>query len=419
MSTTPPIPRRATSIGNTCPASCWHRDGTHSGSTAPSLKNTGRTWATRSSAAVSSPSATARNTRMSFRLLHTLGVQDHWKAQNPSKRVFLLTRSAFLGQQRVGATVWSGDVYGTYWGLTHQVPAGLNFALSGYPYWTTDIGGYWPPHDDPLADPAYQELYARWFEFGTFCPIFRTHGHRPHNEMWSLRQGRADPRELRQASLSPDAVYLLAGVEGHERGLHHPASAGHGLAHRPQDLEPRRRVHVRARNPGQPGAQSRTPPGAASTCPTPLRGTTSGLANRSRAARRSKLTRRSIACRSTCAPDRSCRWARRSNTPTQDPDGPIELRIYRGADGTFDLYEDAGDSYDYENGQHSVIPIRWDDSSSSLTIGARQGSFPGMVDHRKFRVVLVAGGHGVGWDVAAPMNTEISYEGNTVQVTIK
>ncbi len=66
-----------------------------------------------------------------FPLLHTLGVQDHWKAQNQSKRVFLLTRSAFLGQQRVGATVWSGDVYGTYWGLTHQVPAGLNFALSG------------------------------------------------------------------------------------------------------------------------------------------------------------------------------------------------------------------------------------------------------------------------------------------------
>ncbi len=121
-----------------------------------------------------------------FPLVHTLGVQDHWKAQDQSKRVFLLTRSAFLGQQRVGAAVWSGDVYGTYWGLSHQVPAGLNFALSGYPYWTTDIGGYWPPHDDPLADPAFQELYARWFEYGTFCPIFRTHGHRPHNELWSF-----------------------------------------------------------------------------------------------------------------------------------------------------------------------------------------------------------------------------------------
>ena len=97
-----------------------------------------------------------------FPLVHTLGVQDHWKATTDRKRVFLLTRSAFLGQQRVGATVWSGDVYGTYWGLTHQVPAGLNFALSGNPYWTTDIGGYWPPHEDPIADPGVP---------GTVCPV--------------------------------------------------------------------------------------------------------------------------------------------------------------------------------------------------------------------------------------------------------
>ena len=121
-----------------------------------------------------------------FPLMHTLGIQEHWKASNDRKRVFLLTRSAFLGQQRVGATVWSGDVYGSYWGLRHQVAAGLNFALSGYPYWTTDIGGYWPPHDNPLADASFQELYARWFEYGVFCPIFRTHGHRPANEIWAF-----------------------------------------------------------------------------------------------------------------------------------------------------------------------------------------------------------------------------------------
>ena len=192
-----------------------------------------------------------------FPLLHTLGVQDHWKAQNPSKRVFLLTRSAFLGQQRVGATVWSGDVYGTYWGLSHQVPAGLNFALSGYPYWTTDIGGYWPPHDDPLADPAFQELYARWFEYGTFCPIFRTHGHRPHNELWSFDRVEPILVQLRQASLPADAIYLFVGLEGNERGLHDPAAARHGLAHRSEDLEPRRPIHVRSGHPGQPGAQSR------------------------------------------------------------------------------------------------------------------------------------------------------------------
>ena len=123
-----------------------------------------------------------------FPFMHTLGVQEHWKTTTDRERVFLLTRSAFLGQQRVGAAVWSGDVYGSYWGLRHQVAAGLNFALSGYPYWTTDIGGYWPPHDNPVEDPKYQELYARWFEYGTFCPIFRTHGHRPQNEIWAFNK---------------------------------------------------------------------------------------------------------------------------------------------------------------------------------------------------------------------------------------
>ena len=79
-----------------------------------------------------------------FPLEHTGGVQEHWKETNPDKRVFILTRSAFAGQQRNGATVWSGDVYSSWWALRRQVPAGLNFALSGYPYWTTDIGGYHP-----------------------------------------------------------------------------------------------------------------------------------------------------------------------------------------------------------------------------------------------------------------------------------
>jgi alpha-D-xyloside xylohydrolase len=103
----------------------------------------------------------------------------------------------------------------------------------------------------------------------------------------------------------------------------------------------------------------------------------------------------------------------------EDPAGPIELRICRGADGKFDLYEDAGDGYEYEKGQHSVIPIRWDDRSSSLTIGARKGSYPGMIEHRKFRVVLVGSAHGVGVDPSGVANAEVSYEGQETQATIR
>ena len=103
----------------------------------------------------------------------------------------------------------------------------------------------------------------------------------------------------------------------------------------------------------------------------------------------------------------------------EDPAGPIELRIYRGADGKFDLYEDAGDGYEYEKGQHSVIPLHWDDRTSSLTIGSRQGSFPGMIEHRKFRVVLVESGQGIGVDATGAANAEISYEGKEVRATIR
>jgi alpha-D-xyloside xylohydrolase len=103
----------------------------------------------------------------------------------------------------------------------------------------------------------------------------------------------------------------------------------------------------------------------------------------------------------------------------QDPGGPVELRIYRGADGKFDLYEDAGDGYDYEKGQHSLIPLRWDDRSSVITIGARQGSYPGMIEHRKFRVVVVGSGHGAGADVTSTPDLEIDYDGKQVQKTVK
>jgi alpha-D-xyloside xylohydrolase len=101
---------------------------------------------------------------------------------------------------------------------------------------------------------------------------------------------------------------------------------------------------------------------------------------------------------------------------TQDPAGPIELRVYRGANGDFDLYEDAGDSYDYQRGQHSIIPIRWDDRSGLLTIGTREGAFPGMVEKRIFRVVLVGNGHGVGEPVTTTADKEVMYEGNEIQI---
>ena len=103
----------------------------------------------------------------------------------------------------------------------------------------------------------------------------------------------------------------------------------------------------------------------------------------------------------------------------QDPAGPIEVRVYRGANGAFVLYEDAGDSYDYQRGQHSITPIRWDDRSGLLTIGTREGAFPGMVEKRIFRVVLVDGGHGVGEEVTATADKEVMYDGKEIRINTR
>ncbi len=353
-----------------------------------------------------------------FPLLHTLGVQDHWKAQAPNKRVFLLTRSAFLGQQRVGATVWSGDVYGTYWGLSHQVPGGLNFALSGYPYWTTDIGGYWPPENDPLADPAYQELYTRWFEYGTFCPIFRTHGHRPHNELWSYHK--VEPilvsYDKLRYRLMPYIYSLAWKVTSEDYTIQRPLvmdwrtdqktwNLGDEFMFGPAILvSPVLKAYTAKRTVYLPAA----PEWYDFWTGKSLNGGQEFEAD-------APLDRIPLFVRAgSILP-----MGPEIEYTTQDPAGPIELRIYRGADGAFNLYEDAGDSYAYEKGQYSIIPIRWDDHSSSIIIGARAGSFPGMSESRKFRVVLVAAGHGVGEDVTGSANTVISYNGKMIQRTIR
>jgi alpha-D-xyloside xylohydrolase len=102
---------------------------------------------------------------------------------------------------------------------------------------------------------------------------------------------------------------------------------------------------------------------------------------------------------------------------TENPGGPIELRIYRGANGSFDLYEDSGDTYDYQKGMHSIIPIQWDDKSGTLTIGGRTGSFPGMVARRQFNIIFVKENHGTGASVSTDIDREITYEGKETHAT--
>ena len=350
-----------------------------------------------------------------FSFMHTLGVQHHWQQTNSDKRVFLLTRSAFLGQQRNGAAVWSGDVYSTWWALRHQVPAGLNLALSGYPYWTTDIGGYHLPYPGAASEPAYQELYARWFEYGAFCPMFRTHGHRDHNEMWTY--DKVFPTLLAvdrlRYRLMPYVYSLAWKVTSDDYTIQRPLvmdfrqdpatwDIGDQFLFGPAILaSPVLTEHATSRSVYLPAGASwydfwtgeRTTGGTTITASAPLD--------------RIPLD---VRAGSILPMGPAIEYAGQATDP-------IELRIYPGANGDFSLYEDQGDGHGYEHGERSVIPIHWDDSTHMLTIEARQGSFPGMHPDHTFDVVIVRAGHGVGSDPTAKPNKILHYTGPEIKET--
>ncbi len=343
-----------------------------------------------------------------FPFVHTGDVAARWKKTGSDKRVFLLTRSAFLGQQRNGAAVWSGDVYSSWWALRRQVPAGLNFALSGYPYWTTDIGGYHPTpiESDP---PAYQELYARWFEYGAFCPVFRTHGHRDSNELWTYTT--VFPALLAvdrlRYRLMPYVYSLAWRVTSDDYTIqrplvmdfrHDPATweIGDQFMFGPSLLvSPVLEQHATSRSLYLPSGASwydfwtgeRATGGATITAPAPVD--------------RIPL---SVRAGSILPLGPAIEYAGQATDP-------IELRVYPGANADFALYEDQGDNYTYQQGAHSIIPIHWDEATRTLTLGARQGSFSGMPAGHDFNVVIVSAGHGVGGDATASPEKAIHYTG--------
>ena len=347
-----------------------------------------------------------------FPLEHTSGVQKHWKQTNPDKRVFLLTRSAFMGQQRNGAVVWSGDVYSSWWALRHQVPAGLNFALSGFPYWTTDIGGYHQTFAGEADQPAYQELYARWFEYGAFCPIFRTHGHRDHNELWTY--DKVFPALLAidrlRYRLLPYVYSLAWKVTSDDYTIQRPLvmdfpqdTAVHEIGDQfmfgPDLLvSPVLTEHATSRTVYLPAGASwydfwtgeRVAGGETLTSPAPL-------------------DRIPLAVRagSILPLGPAIEYAGEATDP-------IELRVYPGADGDFTLYEDEGNSYRYEKGAYATVGIHWDDMKRTLTLGARQGSYREMPAKHTFDVVIVSPGYGTGGDATVTPDKAIAYSGASV-----
>jgi alpha-D-xyloside xylohydrolase len=326
-----------------------------------------------------------------FPLLTTKAVYEGQRSASDQKRVFILSRSAYAGAQRNGVTAWSGDINSDWETLRRQVPAGLNFALSGLPYWTTDIGGFTSGNPN---DPAYRELFIRWFQFGTFCPIFRVHGTRTgdQNELWSYgpeAQKTLTSFDKLRYQLMP-YIYSVAWKTTSE----------HYTPMRPLVMD--FRGDVRAQNIGD---QFLFGPSILVNPVTEPGATTRHLYLPKSQwcdfwSGKSLEGGKSIDVAVTI--DRIPLYVRAGSIVPVGPDveyaaekpvDPIELRIYRGANGSFTLYEDENDTYNYEKGAYATVRIDWDDAGKLLTIGDRQGSFPGMLATRTFRIVFVEENH--------------------------
>ena len=390
-----------------------------------------------------------RKVRNAYPLMSVGGVYDHQRAVSSDKRVFILTRSGFLGQQRYGANVWSGDVGSSWETLRNQVPAGLNFSLCGMPHWNNDIGGFFAGQynkswNDGTApkNPLYQELYVRWLQFGTFTPMMRSHG--------------ADtPREIYQFGQKGEPVYdaIEKMIRLRYALLPYIYSTSWDVSHRqstfmralvmdfPKDKKvwdmndeymfgkaflvapvleaqytPEKVVKVdeesgwNRENAGKTGNEAVVADftGKKSTeLYLPASTVWYDFWTNEKIKGGREITRETtldliplyIKAGSIVPFGPDVQYA------TEKPWDNLVLRVYPGADGSFVLYEDEFDNYNYEKGAYTEIPMSWDDSSRRLTLGTRKGEYKGMLQSRGFTVVLPDG-----------RQKSVSYNGKKVSV---
>ena len=356
-----------------------------------------------------------------YSIVNADAIYNGQRSVEPDRRVFLLTRSGFLGEQRYSTATWSGDI-GTSWtDMRMQMAAGLNFSMSGIPYWGMDIGGFsvMDKFYSPSGTQEWQELQTRWHQFGAFVPLFRTHGQWPRRELWNIAPEGSEAYEsiLWYMKLRYNLMPYLYSLAGHVcfddytimRGLpmDWPADP------RVRDLSdqwmfgpafmpcPVYEYKARSRSVYFPeGGWYDFYSGAY-------------IAGGQRLTVDAPMSRMPLYVRAgsivPVGPDME--WC------DQKPADNLRLYVYAGRDADFVLYEDDGFSYGYEKGAFSTIPIHWDDASRTLAIGDCSGVFEGMLKERTFTVVLVDELHPLGFCPDAP-GQEVRYSGASVSVKL-
>lgn len=368
----------------------------------------------------------------SYALEHSQGLYKGWRRDIPNKRAYFLMRQAFAGSQRNAATLWSSDITTTFQSLRNQVPQALNACVSGIPYWTSDIGGYLsrtsPDGIPDWSDPQYRELFTRWFQFGTFSPIFRIHGKGERalfSNNWDAKTKdillKYDKLRYR---LLPYIYSLSAKVSSENYTLMRALSF---------DFRNDKNVY------NIPDQYMFGPAFLVNPVTDQLyTGKNAGTDVKTRKVYLPAGTKwfnfwtgESLAGGQTLnvkVPIESMPLYVKAGAiipmgpnveyATQKTVEAIELRIYPGANGEFKIYEDENDNYNYEKGAYSTFNIKWNDQLKQLTISDRKGSFPGMQKQHVFNVVLVKTGHGVNIDITANPEKSIPYKGKAISVKL-
>ena len=344
------------------------------------------------------------NYALTYSLPVTQSVYEGHRKDYPEQRVFNLTRSAFAGQQRYAAACWSGDVKGTWQQFAEQIPAGLNYSMAGLPYWTTDIGGFFrdsksmnPIYDDQYSNPEYKELLTRWFQFGTFCPIFRIHGYVSETEIW--RYGAPFEKMAREYidlryRLMP-YIYSLAWQVSDQGAIimkplvHDYPSDKNTWGIKDQFLfgssvlvNPVIQYKSRSRNLYLPEGNW-------------FNFYTNELFSGGRNVKVSApLDQMPLFIKAGSIIPVGPRIQHAMQPFTE----PLEVFVYPGHNVSFLLYEDEGESYRYEHGRYSTISMKWNENSKTLTLGKRQGKFSEMPISRQFKIILVGSAGGSAFD---------------------
>ena len=370
-----------------------------------------------------SPTALGPSTEYlnAYSIVNADAIYNGQRSVVPDKRVFLLTRSGFLGEQRYSTATWSGDI-GTSWtDMRIQMAAGLGFSMSGIPFWGMDIGGFsvMDKFYSPAGADEWQELQTRWHQFGAFVPLFRAHGQWPQRELWNIAPEGSEAYEsiLWYMKLRYNLMPYLYSLAGAVRLEDYTMMRGLPMDW-PDDMNVRDLSDQWMFGPAFMPCPVSEYQARSRSAYFPEGGwydfyTGTYIDGNQRLTVDAPYSRMPLYVRAGSivpfGPDME--WSDQKSAVH------LHLYVYAGSDADFTLYEDDGLTYDYENGAFSTIPIHWNNASRTLEIGARNGIYDGMLTERAFTVVVIDPSHSSTFSPDAP-GREVLYSGSRVTVNL-